>query len=348
MPVAKMMIKCILSPYMYYSTCLRKGEFVKIFGVVGSYMILILLAGCATVSDRPVAVESPVPKLQQQQAQTKTQLPAEKRFKRKIAVGRFTNESNYGRALMTDQDYDRIGKQASDMLSSKMVSSGKFIVFERPDIKKVQREQVVTGDAGLIGVDTLIIGSVTEFGRSTGGKVGFLSKTKVQTARAKVDIRLVDVKTGQVFFSASGTGEANTESGEIAGFGSRADYDATLNDRAISAAISDVIDRLVATLDERPWRTDLLQLQGKTVFISGGPRQGLHVGDTLQVMEQGAAVKSRQTGFMINLPSRKVATIRVNSFFGDAENNEGSVAEIVQGVVEPARLQNLYVEEVKP
>jgi curli biogenesis system outer membrane secretion channel CsgG len=307
-----------------------------------------MITGCATVSDRPVAVESPVPKVQQQQAQVKSQAPIVKRFKRKIAIGRFTNESNYGRALMTDQDYDRIGKQASDMLSSKMVGSGKFVVFERPDIKKIQREQAVTGDAGLIGVDTLIIGSVTEFGRSIGGKVGFLSSTKVQTARAKVDIRLVDVKTGQVFFSASGTGEANTESGEIAGFGSRADYDATLNDRAISAAISDVIDRLVATLDERPWRTDLLQVQGKNVFISGGQRQGLHLGDTLQVMEQGAAVKSRQTGFMINLPSHKVATIRIVSFFGDAENNEGAVADVVQGTVDPARLQNLYVEEAKP
>lgn len=307
-----------------------------------------MITGCATVSDRPVAVESPVPKAQQQQAQVKSQAPIVKRFKRKIAIGRFTNESNYGRALMTDQDYDRIGKQASDMLSSKMVGSGKFVVFERPDIKKIQREQAVTGDAGLIGVDTLIIGSVTEFGRSIGGKVGFLSSTKVQTARAKVDIRLVDVKTGQVFFSASGTGEANTESGEIAGFGSRADYDATLNDRAISAAISDVIDRLVATLDERPWRTDLLQVQGKNVFISGGQRQGLHLGDTLQVMEQGAAVKSRQTGFMINLPSHKVATIRIVSFFGDAENNEGAVADVVQGTVDPARLQNLYVEEAKP
>lgn len=307
-----------------------------------------MITGCATVSDRPVAIESPVPKAQQQQAQVKSQAPIVKRFKRKIAIGRFTNESNYGRALMTDQDYDRIGKQASDMLSSKMVGSGKFVVFERPDIKKIQREQAVTGDAGLIGVDTLIIGSVTEFGRSIGGKVGFLSSTKVQTARAKVDIRLVDVKTGQVFFSASGTGEANTESGEIAGFGSRADYDATLNDRAISAAISDVIDRLVATLDERPWRTDLLQVQGKNVFISGGQRQGLHLGDTLQVMELGAAVKSRQTGFMINLPSHKVATIRIVSFFGDAENNEGAVADVVQGTVDPARLQNLYVEEAKP
>lgn len=309
---------------------------------------VLLFAGCATVSEPPVPKESPVPKVQQQQAQVAVQQPLVKRFKRKVAIGRFTNESNYGRALMTDQDYDRIGKQASDMLAAKMVKSGKFIVFERTDLSKVQREQALTGDAGLVGVDSLIIGSVTEFGRSTGGKVGFLSSTKVQTARAKVDIRLVDAKTGQVFFSASGAGEASTESGEIAGFGSRAEYDATLNDRAISAAISDVIDRLVATLDERPWKTDILQAQGTQLFISGGQRQGLKPGDLLQVMERGAAVKSRQSGFVINLPGRKVATVKVLSLFGDSESNEGAVTEIIQGSVDPAKLPQLLVEEVQP
>ena len=319
-----------------------------VYRIFLSCIATALLAGCATVSEPPVAVESTASRTQQQQAQAANQLPQTKRFKRKLAIGRFTNESNYGRSLMTDQDYDRIGKQASDMLSAKLVKSGKFIVFERPDIKKIEREQSFSGEVGFTGVDTLIIGSVTEFGRTVSGKVGFLSSTKVQTARAKVDMRLVDVKTGQLFFSASGVGEASTESGEIAGFGSRAEYDATLNDRAISAAISDVIDRLVATLDERPWKTDILQVQGSQVFISGGQRQGLKTGDQLQVMEQGAAVKSRQSGFMINLPAGKAATIKIISLFGDAENNEGAIAEVIQGAVDPSKLQRMYVEEAKP
>jgi len=321
---------------------MRKASYLLMF--VGT----TIFAGCATVSERPVVVEPPASKAQLQQAQTTIQLPTAKSYKRKIAIARFTNESNYGRVLMTDQDYDRIGKQASDMLASKLIKSNNFIVFERTDLNKVQNEQVISRDFGLVGVDALIIGSVTEFGRSITGKAGFLSSTKVQTAKAKVDVRIVDVKTGQAFFSATGAGEANTESGEIAGFGSRAEYDATLNDRAISAAISDMIDKLVSSLEQRPWRTDILEVQGGQVFISGGQRQGLKVGDLLQVVEKGQTVKSRQSGFDINLPPKKIAMVKIITFFGDNENNEGSACEVVSGKIDAAMLKSTYVEEVKP
>lgn len=320
----------------------------KKFGCLLMIVGITLFAGCATISDRPVIIEPPASKTQLQQAQSTIQQPTAKRYKRKIAISRFTNESNYGRALMTDQDYDRIGKQASDMLASKLIKSNNFIVFERPDLTKVQKEQVISGDASLVGVDALIIGSVTEFGRSITGKTGFLSSTKVQTARAKVDVRIVDVKSGHAFFSATGAGEANTESGEIAGYGSRAEYDATLNDRAISASISDMIDKLVSSLDERPWKTDILEIQDRHVFISGGQRQGIKIGDMFQVMEKGQMVKSRQSGFDINLPPKKIATVKVTAFFGENENSEGSVCEIVSGTVDPTSFKTTYVEEVKP
>ncbi|HIJ95449.1 MAG TPA: curli production assembly protein CsgG [Desulfuromonadales bacterium] len=311
------------------------------------WIALFLLTGCATVSTPPEQVESPVSKVQQIKAQAVVQRPTTKLYKRKVAIARFSNESNYGRSLMTDQDYDRIGKQASDMLAAKLIKSNKFVVFERTDISKIQREQSISGDAKLVGVDALIIGSVTEFGRSVGGKSGFLSSTKVQTARAKVEARLVDVRTGQAFYSASGTGEANTETGEIAGFGSRAEYDATLNDRAISAAISDMLDKLVSTLDERKWKTDVLEIQDGNIFISGGQKQGLKVGDVLQIMEQGAVVKSKQSGFEMHLPAKKIAEIRIASFFGDNENNEGSICEVINGTTTALKADKIFVEEVR-
>jgi len=304
----------------------------------------LLLTACATVSERPVPVEAPVSRGKQIAAQSAAQVPAGHRYKTKIAIARFTNESNYGRSLLTDQDLDRIGKQAGDMLMSRLVLSGKFLVLERPDAAKLEREQKLSGGS-LIGADTVIAGSVTEFGRSVGGKSGFLSSTKLQTAKAKVDIRLVDVKTGLAYFSANGSGEASTESGEIAGFGSRAEYDATLNDRAIAAAISDVVDRLVDKLYDRPWRTDILEVRGTQLFIAGGERQGLRPGDALAVLQATGTAKSKQSGFEITLPPRQIATVRVVSLFGDSETNEGSVCEVTSGTVDPGALATLFVAE---
>jgi curli biogenesis system outer membrane secretion channel CsgG len=304
----------------------------------------LALSACATVSQRPEPVEAPIAKSVQISAQSAAQVPALHRYKTKVAIARFTNESNYGRSLLTDQDLDRLGKQASDMLMSRLVVSGKFLVLERPDAAKLEREQKLSGGS-LVGADTVIAGSVTEFGRSVGGKSGFLSSTKLQIARAKVDIRLVDVRNGVAYFSANGAGEASTESGEIAGFGSHAEYDATLNDRAISAAISDVVDRLVQKLADRPWRSDILEVRGTQVLIAGGERQGLRRGDLLSILQSTGTAKSKQSGFDIALPPRQVASVRVVDTFGDSETNEGSVCELVSGSVDPDALASLYVAE---
>ncbi len=313
--------------------------------MVPAGLAILALQGCATVSEKPQAWESTVPKAQQVAAQAAARVPEAKRYKTKVAIARFSNETNYGRSLLNDADLDRIGKQASDMLASRLILSKLFVVLERPDLAKLQREQEFIGNVALVGADTLIMGSVTEFGRSVGGKSGFLSSTKVQLARAKVDVRLVDARTGHAYFSAMGAGEASTEVGEVAGFGSRSEYDATLNDRAISAAISDVIDRLINTLADRPWRTDILDMQGGQVFVSGGKNQGLRVGDSLVVMLSGALVKSQQSGFDVALPPKQVATLKVASLFGDTETNEGAACEVTSGTIDKAQLKKLFVAE---
>ena len=84
-----------------------------------------MLLSCATVSQSQAPVEAPVPRDWQTASQAAVQLPRRPRYKIKIAVARFTNESNYGRSLLNDQDLDRIGKQASDMLMSRLVLSGR-------------------------------------------------------------------------------------------------------------------------------------------------------------------------------------------------------------------------------
>ena len=306
--------------------------------VMVSLGALGMLVGCATVATpRYEPAQAPVPPVEAAKPM------AGKVLRRKIAVARFSNETRYGRNLLTDANDDPLGKQASDMVSNRLIASGQFLVFERPDLHKVRAEQRLSGQEHLVGVDTLLVGSVTEFGRSDSGKVGFLSATKNQVARAKVEERLIDVRTGQAFVTATGTGQANTETGSIAGYGSQANYDATLNDRAIGAAVSDMMNDIVNHLQDRPWTSDVLKVDGRNIFISGGQRQGLKPGDRLKVMVQGARIRSQQTGFEITLPGRRVGGLRVEALFGDSESDEGSVCLLTDGAVPPG--EAVYVAE---
>jgi curli biogenesis system outer membrane secretion channel CsgG len=304
-----------------------------------------LLSGCATTAPHHEQVAAPISNEQAAIAQRAAEAPATRVLKRKIAIGRFTNETLYGRTFLVDSNLDPLGKQAADMLATGLVQSQKFLVFERPDINVIKKEQVGLTGRNLVGVDTLILGSITQFGRSTTGKSGFLSATKVQTARAKVEFRLVDVRTGYVFYTATGTGEASTESGEVAGFGSKAAYDGTLNDRAIGAAISDVLSTVISSLQNRPWRTDILKVDGSEIYISGGSHQGLKAGDHLSVLRAGQTIRSAQTGFDITLPPKKVGEIEIVGFFGDDDTNEGSIAKVLSGQVTEDDRQTLYIGE---
>ncbi len=309
---------------------------------------LLFLTGCATVKKQPEAVDSSVSREAQQEAQKQQALPSKPKFKRKVAIGRFSNETRYGRSLLRDDENDPLGKQVSDILAGRLVESERFLVFERPDINKLKAEGELSGEAlDLVGVDTMILGSLTEFGHSTTGKKGFMSSTKKQTAEASVELRLVDVKTGHVFFTAKGTGTATVEAGRIAGYGSKAGYDATLNDKAIDAAVSDVLNTLIRKLEEREWRTDILKVDGEQVFISGGTHQGIKAGEVFAVMNRGEQVKSKQTGFGIELPATQIGKIEVVSTFGTSESNEGSIAKIIEGDFAGSDLGNLFVAETK-
>jgi len=103
-------------------------------------------------------VEAPISRMEQQQAQKEVSIPEAKAYKRKVAIARFTNETRYGRSLLRDNDLDPLGKQASDMLMSRLIQSGKFIVFELPDLEKIKREQVILNKSDLIGVEIHCMG----------------------------------------------------------------------------------------------------------------------------------------------------------------------------------------------
>lgn len=269
-------------------------------------------------------------------------------LKRRVAVGRFTNSTPYGRLLLSPGQADPLAIQSSDMLVNALVASGRFFVFERGDLGALNAERVLSAaDAqGLVGVDTLLMGSITQLGRRNEGKQGFLNSQRQQAVNATVEIRLVDVRTGRVFFSTSGAGEATTETSEVGGFGSSAGYDSTLTDRAIAAAIADTMTNVINQLQQRPWFTDILRVSGDAVFVSGGPSQGLRAGQRFRVEAPGETIVSAQSGLPITLPGSAIAEIELVGFFGDTPETEGATARIVQGAL-PQDVTGLRVVEIR-
>ena len=309
-------------------------------------MAAFLFTGCATQAP-PVDVKEAAPSLAAQKTAQQAVIaatPAKPLLKRKIALGRITNETSYGRSLLRDSAGDPLGKQVTDLLGKSLTESGAYLVFERPDISRLKDESNLTGTKlNIIGVDALIVGSLTEFGRKTVGQSGFASSSKKQVAFAKVDLRVVDVTTGQVFFATSGAGESSTETASTFGFGSQAAYDGTLNDSAIRQAISEAVSRLSTEMAGRPWQTFFLSADQGRYFVAGGKAQGFRPGMLFSVQTLGEKIKSPQTGFDITLPGREVAQLRIDSNFGDSEATEGSVGSIVGGSVQGFKIEQLVV-----
>ena len=267
-------------------------------------------------------------------------------LKRIVAIGRFSNETEYAKGAFYDKENDPVGKQALDILSAKLAASGKFVLLERADSDKIQNEIDKYGaTTQKVPVDYLIIGSVTEFGRKTTGEVGLVSRKKKQTVEAGVNVRLVDVHTGQIIYSEEGKGEAEIESSTVLGLGGVQGYDATLSDKAISAAIEKLVDNIEQTCMDRPWKSYILSYDSDGIIISGGAKQGIRKGDVFPVYERGKQVKNPQTGMLIELPGKQVAKIKVLSTGGSSITDEYSFVALIDGAIDSSNLSKYEIQE---
>lgn len=273
-----------------------------------------------------------------------------KTLKRKVAIGRFSNETEYGKGLFYDKDNDPMAKQALDILSTKLAETGKFILLERSDSASIMNE-VSAGGGNLsqkIGADYVIIGSITEFGRKNTGRQRAFSNQKTQTVEAGVSIRLVDVSTGMIIYSEEGKGSAEITTKEsIFGTGGKAGYDATLSDKAITAAISQLVENIVNKCTDKPWKTYFLMSDADATIIGGGKSQGLEPGMSFAIMTKGKKVKNPQTGMTIELPGKQIGTVQIVSTGGDTPETEYSIVNITKGSIDASNLQNYYIQEIK-
>lgn len=267
----------------------------------------------------------------------------DKTIKRKVAIGRFSNETQYAKGLFYDKDNDPMRKQALDILSSKLAASGKFILLERDDLDVLVKE--AGSDMNKIGADYIILGSITEFGRKVQGEQKVFSSTKTQTVEAGVSIRIVEAATGLIIYSDEAKGYAETTAKQTMGLGGTAGYDATLSDKAISAALGKLVENIINKCMDKPWKSYILAEDGGSYIISGGTSQGLAAGDTFNVYKKGKIVTNPQTGLKIELPGTKLGTVTVLQTMGDTPESEISYCSYSGDALNKDSFSDYYISD---
>ena len=249
--------------------------------------------------------------------------------KRRVGVIDFANKTAYG---------SRLGDSATDILVTELSKTGRFIVVERDKMSKLLEEQKLglTGvidpntaaRAGkILGLSAIMTGSVSQFGAKKEGADYLITQSKRQVVEAVVDIRVVDVETGQVLLADSGKGVVRKSSGKFLGMGTKSSYDETLEGEALRAAIVEFMDNVVSQLSAKPWSCRVVMVKGPDIYLNAGSVSGLKPDTELVVFHLGEEIIDPTTGLSLGFTEDEIAAIKVERHFGE----DGSIATMVSG-----------------
>lgn len=282
--------------------------------VMAAFLVSLFMVGCTA---KRTEVSGAAPGVQKiPEAPIVTHGP-----KKRVAVLEFANKSRYGR--------DKLGGEATDILITELVKSDLFIVVERTRLNKVLDEQKLEHTADfdpataartgrLLGVNAVIIGSITEFGVREEGVEALGYKKKVQTAECTVDIRVVETETAKVLYADSGHGMFQYEVKEFMGMGQKAGYNQVLADKSLRAAISQFFNNLLAQVSYIEWSGRIANVKGEEIIVNAGRMTGLSIGDRLVVRGLGEEVIDPDTGVSLGrAPGAVKGEIQVVEFFGE-------------------------------
>ena len=211
--------------------------------------------------------------------------------KKRVAVFDFDYATVHsGVSALFGQDVD-VGKGITDLLVTDLVKDGSYSVIERKALDKIMKEQNFSNSdradpnsaakiGKLLGVDAIIVGSITQFGNETkntnigggGGGFGGFGLGGVGHKKSKaivaVTARLVDIDTAEILGVAEGKGESAREStsllgggGNWHGFGGGAadfgssDFQSTIIGEAVKAAVDSLSQEVIADKDKLVART---------------------------------------------------------------------------------------------
>jgi curli biogenesis system outer membrane secretion channel CsgG len=278
--------------------------------------------------------------------------------KKRVAVMDFdyaTVRTSVAALFGTDQD---IGKGITDIMVDKLVNDGVFSVIERKQLDKILKEQNFSNSdradpssaakiARILGVDAIIVGSITQFGRddkSTAVGGGAASnalgrfgiggvKTSKSTAVCTVTARMIDTSTAEILASVQGHGEESRSGAGILGAGGSyggsggagldmksSNFANTILGAAVNKATTDVahgLDQKAASLPTGPVK--IVKIDGLvadaspdgTIIVNVGSKDGVKVGDTLAVNRKVRDVKDPASGRVIRSVVDAVGTLKI-------------------------------------
>ncbi len=220
------------------------------------------------------------------------------------------------------------GTGLTEMLTTALIDSGRFILLERKSLIDVQAEQSL-GIGGtvdptsaakpgrILGAQALIRGAVTEFNyctSSTGGEAAILggvgiSKTSAE-ATVVLDIRIFDANTSEILDSVKADGHAKASSTAVS-----VDRDnwkmggSSFTQSPLGDATRQAIDRAVVLICERmaklPWEGRIAEMDTDdsgavcSVYVNAGSDTGFKPGDMLEVFRAGRTIVDPETRTVI-------------------------------------------------
>jgi curli biogenesis system outer membrane secretion channel CsgG len=266
--------------------------------------------------------------------------------KKRVAVLDFdygTVQSYVSSIYGSNQD---VGKGITDMLVEKLVKEGKYSVIERKALDKILAEQNFSNSdranpataqkiGQILGVDAIIMGSITKFGRddkskaiggaglsSHGFGIGGIKRNEAKAVCA-ISARLVDTTTGEILAAVTGEGESKRSGTSLLGAGSgggvfdthASGFGQTLLGEAVTQAISEVGSQLNAgTIDPASRKVASGFVTGVneiTLVVNIGSKAGLRIGDELDIFRLTRTVQNPESGKVLRTPTLRLGIATV-------------------------------------
>jgi len=265
-------------------------------------------------------------------------------LKKRVAVVDFEDRAHYG--------YD-IGKGVADMLVTALVESKKFLVVERTELEQVLNEQGL-GQSGLVtpqsaakvgqllGAEMLVTGSVTEFGEKeskVGGGLGRLGGLNLgvskKKARVAVDVRLVNVNTGEIMAAKSAVGEDASTGLDNVGindidFHNTDTWDNTQLGKASREAIGQCVKYITEGMESVPWVGKIIKVMGDgSIVMKPGSKGGVKPGMVFKVFHPGEELIDPDTGLSLGSEESMIGEIQVT---GDMADGKAAKAIVKSGM----------------